>query len=68
MIRNAEQIDTFGYDYETYMTPVRGHAEDVDISFVIPVFNEEDTVRTLRDEIERKPKQPGSRGVGIFSL
>ena len=52
MIRNAEQTDTFRYDYETYETPVSRHTGDVDISFVIPVFNEEDSLEELTQRID----------------
>ena len=52
MIRNAEQTDTFRYDYETYETPVSRYTGDVDISFVIPVFNEEDSLEELTQRID----------------
>ena len=52
MIRNSGQTDTFRYDYETYMTPLSRHVVDVDISFVIPVFNEEDSLEELTQRID----------------
>ncbi len=52
MIRKAENPATNSYDQETYTTPLQRQHDDADISFVIPVFNEEESLEELAQRID----------------
>ena len=52
MISNAYRPTTLSYDYESYTTPARRPSDEIDISFVIPVFNEEESIEELAKQID----------------
>jgi len=55
MIRNTSNtnvLSTSSSDYEIYETPVVHQLDVIDLSFVIPVFNEEESLQDLTHLIE----------------
>ena len=54
MITNAYRptTTTLSYDYESYTTPARRPSDEIDITFVIPVFNEEESLEELARQID----------------
>ena len=52
MIRNANHPTNSSYDFEAYTTPVGRQSDEIDISFVIPAYNEEESLEELTRRID----------------